>query len=160
MRKASYRDCWHLTIDRANNQLAFLTKVGVHGERGIKAQDVVTQLAGRVRRPGTDTIPVEIWEHMKTVLRERNWSDKEFALATNTRFDGPRMWTHAPGRARLHRIAFIFADAQLHDLATNDIYWDKVVDVVSVGRREIADFSDKMGHPVVVQGVLVRPEGD
>jgi replicative DNA helicase len=95
---------------------------------------------------------------MKTVLRVRNWSDKEFALATNTRFDGPRMWTHAPGRTRLHRIAFIFAESQLHDLATNDIYWDKVVEVVSIGRREIADFNEEMGHAVVLQGILVRPE--
>ena len=42
--KAGYRDCWHLIIDRAVNQLAFLTKVGVHGERGVKAQEVAAQL--------------------------------------------------------------------------------------------------------------------
>ncbi|MDT5291926.1 MAG: replicative helicase [Mycobacterium sp.] len=58
--KAGYRDCWFLTIDRAANQIAFLTKVGVHGERGLKAKEVVGKLAGRIRRPGTDTIPVEI----------------------------------------------------------------------------------------------------
>jgi replicative DNA helicase len=54
--KAGYRDCWFLTIDRAANQIAFFTKVGVHGERGVKAKEVVEQLAGRIRRPGTDTI--------------------------------------------------------------------------------------------------------
>jgi replicative DNA helicase len=37
--KAGYRDCWFLTIDRASNQIAFLTEVGVHGERGIKAKE-------------------------------------------------------------------------------------------------------------------------
>src|SRR4029079_12735821 len=31
VRKLGYRDCWHLTIDRSENQTAFLTKVGVHG---------------------------------------------------------------------------------------------------------------------------------
>jgi replicative DNA helicase len=60
--KAGYRDGWFLSIDRATNQKAFLTKVCVHGERGVKAKEVVGKLAGRIRRPGTDTIPVEIWD--------------------------------------------------------------------------------------------------
>ena len=158
--KAGYRDCWFLTIDRAANQVAFLTKVGVHGERGVKAQEVVKQLAGRIRRPGTDTIPVEIWEHVKANMAQRNWSDKDFALATNTRYDGPRMWTHAPGRSRLHRLSVIFEDPGLHDLATNDIYWDKVVDVVSLGHHEMCEITDAENHPVVVKGVVVRyPNG-
>src|SRR5262249_31323902 len=136
-KKAGYRDCWSLTIDRAANQIAFLTKVGVHGERGTKAREVVEKLAGRIRRPGTDTLPVEIWDQVRSNMAQRNWSEKDFALATNTRYDGPRMRTHAPGRARLHRISAIFDDPALHDMATNDIYWDKVVDIVRLGHREV-----------------------
>lgn len=158
VRKAGYRVCWHLTIDRAVNQLVFLTKVGVHGERGVKAQEVVAQLVGRVRRPGTDTIPVEVWSYVRSAMEERTWTDKDFALASNTRFDGPRMWTHAPGRARMHRIANIFADSTLHDLATNDIYWDKVLDVSGAGYREICDFDGDPGLPVVMKGVVVQPQ--
>jgi replicative DNA helicase len=154
--KAGYRDCWFLSIDRAANQIAFLTKVGVHGERGVKAKEVVGQLAGRIRRPGTDTIPVEIWEHVRSNLAQRKWSDMDFALATNTRYDGPRMWTHAPGRSRLHRISAILADPALHDLATNDIYWDKVVDTVDLGQREVCEIAGSEDHTVVAQGVVVR----
>jgi intein/homing endonuclease len=73
--KAAYRNCWFLTIDRAANQIAFLTKVGVHGERGVKAKEVVGKLAGRIRRPGTDTIPVEIWDQVRANLAQRNWSE-------------------------------------------------------------------------------------
>ncbi len=89
------------------------------------------------------------------LLVQRNWSDKDFARATNTRFDGPRMWTHAPGRSRLHRISVILDDPALHDLATNDIYWDTVVDAVSLGWREVCSIADA-DDPVVVQGVVVR----
>jgi hypothetical protein len=89
-------------------------------------------------------------------MTQRNWSDKDFALATNTRYDGPRMWTHAPGRSRLHRISGVFEDHALHDLATSDIYWDKVVDVASVGHRAVHGVIHAEGHPVVTQGVVVR----
>jgi hypothetical protein len=141
---------------QGGNEITFLTKAGVHGERRLKAREVVEKLAGRVRRPGTDTIPVEVWNQVKTSLAQRNWSDMDFALATNTRFDGPRMWTHAPGRPRLHRISVILGDPALHNLATSDIYWDKIVDIVSSGHREVCGMTEAKRHPVVVQGVLVR----
>ncbi len=156
IRKAGYRDCWHLTIDRAANQIALLKNVGVHGARGVKAREVVTELADRVRRPGTDNIPLEVWCEVKSTMAERDWSDKDFALATNTRFDGPRMWTHCPGRTRLHRISNVLENRVLHDLATNDIYWDKVVSSAGVGRREISELRMAGDHPVVVGGLLVR----
>jgi replicative DNA helicase len=157
--KKGYRPCWHLTIDRAVNQLAFLTKIGVHGERGVKAKEVIAELAGRIRRPGTDTVPVEIWSHVKDALTQRNWSEMDFAVATNTRFDGPRMWTHAPGRTRLHRLSVIMDDPVLHDLATNDVYWDKVVSITSLGRREVSTFNELV-HPAVIGGVFVHQPGD
>ena len=154
--KQGYRPCWHLTVDRGDNQLAFLTKVGVHGERGVKAKEVIEKLEGRTRRPGTDTIPVEIWVRVRSWLTQRNWSDRDFASATNTRFDGARMWTHAPGRPRLHRIAAIMDDPFLHDLATNDVYWDKIVGFVSLGHRQAYSLSDADGYPVLTEGVAVR----
>jgi replicative DNA helicase len=154
--KQGYRPCWHLTIDRGENQIAFLTRVGVHGARGIKAEEVVANLAGRTRRPGTDTIPVEIWNRVKQGFLDRSWTDVDFATATNTRFDGARMWTHAPGRRRLHRISVIMSDPFLHDLATNDIYWDKVVGVKRLGRRQIDCLSEVGRRPIIVSGVVVR----
>jgi replicative DNA helicase len=155
-RKAGYRDCWFLTIDRAENQVAFLTKVGVHGERGVKANEVVSQLAGRTRRPGTDTIPVEIWDRVRAVLAERDWSDRTFALATNTRYDGEHMWTHAPGRHRLHRLSIALTDSVLHDLATSDLYWDHVVEIAKLGHREVCALSESEQCPVVSHGALIR----
>lgn len=156
MVKSGYRDCWHLWIDRADNQLTFLTEVGVHGERSIKAAEVVTQLSARSSRPGGDTIPVEIWYHVRMLMAERKWTDKDFALATNTRFDGALMWTHAPGRRRLLRIANVFGDNLLHDLATSDVYWDKVVDVSRLGMRDVRGIVGSTNHPVVdAVGVVV-----
>jgi replicative DNA helicase len=139
VRKAGYRDCWHLWIDRAANQTAFLTKVGVHGARGVKAKQVLDELTSRVRRPGADTVPREVWTTVKTILAERNWTDRDFALATKTRFDGSRMWTHAPGRSRLHRIAATFESRELHDVATNDVFWDSIVEITSIGEHDVYD---------------------
>jgi replicative DNA helicase len=156
MRKGGYRNCWFLWIDRAENQTAFLTKVGVHGSRALKAKQVLDKLTSRVRRRGVDTVPTEVWTTVKTILTERNWTDQDFALATGTRFDGPRMWTHAPGRSRLHRIAATFDDRDLHDLATSDVFWDKIVEISSVGEHDVYDGTVSGTHNFVANLVSLH----
>jgi replicative DNA helicase len=153
MRKAGYRDCWHLCIDRAENQTAFLTKIGVHGARGESAQNVLAKLAGRERRGGSDTLPQEVWDQVNELMSNREMTDKDFALATGTRFDGDRMWTHAPGRKRLHRIAALFEDRRLHDLATTDVFWDKIVEIISIGEHDVYDGTVPGTNCFVAQGI-------
>jgi replicative DNA helicase len=153
VRKAGYRDCWHLTIDRGQNQTAFLTKVGVQGERGKSAAQVLDKLASRIRRPGVDTVPKGIWTQVRQLLSDRGRTDMDFAVMTGTRFDGSKMWTHAPGRSRLHRIAAAFDDRDLHDLATNDVFWDRIVEVVSIGELEVYDGSVPGTNCFVAQGI-------
>ncbi|EUA56544.1 replicative DNA helicase domain protein [Mycobacterium xenopi 4042] len=105
LRKTGYRDCWRLWIDRADNQIAFLTKVGVHGLRSRAAQKVLEELTARVRRPGADTVPKEVWARIVQALSSRQMTYREFAVAADIRPEGSATWTHAPGRPRLHRVA-------------------------------------------------------
>jgi replicative DNA helicase len=155
-RKAGYRDCWLLWIDRAQNQTAFLTKVGVHGARGRNAERVLEELNLRARRPGADTVPKDVWRCVRRILADRNWTDQDFALATGTRFDGSKMWTHAPGRARLHRIAATFDDRELHDMATSDVFWDPIVEITSIGKQDVFDGTVNGSHNFVANLVSLH----
>ena len=66
VRKSGYRDCWHLYIDRAENQARFLRSIGVHGVRAESAREVLAKLDTRIGRPGADTIPKEVWTQNRT----------------------------------------------------------------------------------------------
>jgi len=156
MRKSTYRDCWHLWIDRAENQTAFLTKVGVHGGRGNLARQVLEELKSRERRPGSDTLPKDVWAQVKRIMSDRHMTDLDFAQTTGTRYDGSAMWTHAPGRARLHRIAASLDDRELHDLATNDVSWDRIVEITSLGDRDVYDGTVPGTNNFVAQGISVH----
>jgi len=59
-RKLGYRDCWHLYIYGAQNQVRFLQVAGVHGEKAAAVQEVLLQLEGVVRNPNLDTVPTEV----------------------------------------------------------------------------------------------------
>ncbi|HEY1841893.1 MAG TPA: replicative DNA helicase [Mycobacterium sp.] len=153
MRKAAYRDCWHLWIDRAENQVAFLTKVGVHGARSRAAQTVVEELTTRVRRPGADTVPREIWNRVERALSSQRMSTREFAMAASIRLEGSTTWTHAPGRRRLHRVAALLQGRTLHDLATSDVFWDKVVEITRIGEHDVYDGTVPGTNNFVAQGI-------
>lgn len=136
--KAGYRDCWHVCIDRAENQTAFLTKVGVHGARGERAREVLTELGKRKRRSGSDTVPHEVWNAVRTAMEERQWTNRDLTLASNVTVSEAR-WKHALGRSTLHRMAAALDDRSLHDLAINDVFWDKITEIKSIGAQDVYD---------------------
>ncbi|CAN5407303.1 replicative DNA helicase [soil metagenome] len=152
-RKAGYRDCWHLTIDRAGNQVAFLTKVGVHGARGVKAAEVLSKLSDRDRRGGNDSVPREIWGRVGIALDRRGISQQQFAASLGTTYRATSMWKHAPSRSRLHRIAALLEDQELHDLATNDVFWDRIVEITSIGEHDVYDGTVPGTNCFVAQGI-------
>jgi replicative DNA helicase len=137
-KKAGYRDCWYVWIDRAENQKRFLAHVGVHGARGEKAREVLQELEKRTRRPGSDTVPREVWNTVRTVMQERQWTNRDLNLAANVIVSEGRS-KHDPGRLTLHRVATALGDRELHDLATNDVFWDKIVEIKSIGTHDVYD---------------------
>jgi replicative DNA helicase len=70
--------------------------------------------------------------------------NSSFAIATR-RF--------APGRARLHGVAEMLEDPELHSLATSDVFWDKIVEVISIGEHDVYDGTVSGTNNFVVQGI-------
>ena len=109
--KSGYRDCWHLYIDRLENQTRFLRNIGVHGERGVSAREVLAKLDTRIGRPGNDTIPKEVWTKIGDALAAKQITHRELAVAMNSTFaDATRRF--APGRPRLHSVAEMLEDTR------------------------------------------------
>jgi replicative DNA helicase len=155
-RKAGYRDCWHVSIDRAENQSRFLSLIGVHGARGKLAEEVLARLAGRARRGGSDSVPREIWTQVRAVLQRIGMTKREFADVMGTQYCGSNMWNHEPSRAGLHRVASLLDDRELHDTATNDVFWDRIVEITSIGERDVFDGTVLTTNCFVAQGITAH----
>jgi replicative DNA helicase len=138
-RKPGYRDCWFLYVEWAENQIAFLTKVGVHGARGVKAKLVLNELALRSRRPGRDTVPEQVCKKVGRRLVDKKMTSRELATAMGANDFGSAAWNRAPSRGRLHQAAAVLEDRELHDLATDDVFWDKIVEITSIGTHDVYD---------------------
>jgi replicative DNA helicase len=156
VRKADYRPCYHLLICGAENQFRFLDDIGVHGARSVMAEKARAMLAGIKGNNNLDTIPREVWDRVRNVLVERQITHRQFAAALGTKFSGGTLWKHAPSRERLSRVAAILDDAHLEMIATNDVFWDEVASVESLGMKPVYDATVAGAHNFVANGVSVH----
>ncbi|MFI2281402.1 replicative DNA helicase [Nocardia beijingensis] len=151
--RSGYRDCWHLTIDGAENQTIFLRDIGVHGARGQSARAALAQLEPMTRNTNVDTVPREVWSKVRTLLSAKGMTHREFSAAMGSRFCGSTMWRHSPSRSRLARVAAVLEDAEIEMFATNDVFWDKIVDITSLGEQDVYDGTVPGTHNFVAQGI-------
>jgi len=153
---AGGRDGWTLDVCGADDQRRFLQEIGVHGAR----DEQVCRLLAIVRdiKPNTnvDTVPVDVWDRVRKVLVDQKMTHRAFAAAMGTSFGGSTLWKHAPSRERLGRVAALLGDADLEMLATNDVLWDTVVSLTSVGEEEVFDATVLNGHNFIADGVAVH----
>ena len=91
------------------------------------------------RNTNLDTVPREVWGRVRELLAEQQMTHRDFAAAMGSRFCGSTMWKHAPSRSRLARAAAVLHDADLDMLATNDVFWDGIVEIQSLGDQEVFD---------------------
>jgi replicative DNA helicase len=156
IRKGDYRVCYDLYIYGSENQLRFLDEIGVHGERGIMAGVCQQMLRPLQVNTNLDTVPREVWTRVRSVLQEREMSHRQFAAALGTQFCGSTLWKHAPSRARLARVAAILDDADLEMVATNDVFWDEIVSITSLGEQHVYDATVPGTSNFIANGIALH----
>jgi replicative DNA helicase len=156
IRKGDYRPCYHLLVYGAENQLRFLDDIGVHGARAAMAERSRQKLMAIKGNTNLDTIPREVWDRVRSVLVERQMTQRQFAAALGTQFCGTTLWKHAPSRERLGRVATILDDAELEMVATNDVFWDEIASVESVGMQPVYDATVLGTHNFVANGICLH----
>ncbi|TCC54111.1 replicative DNA helicase [Kribbella capetownensis] len=156
VRKNGYRDCYQLHIYGSENQLRFIDEIGVHGQRGDACKEVRTNLRSVALAPKLDTVPIEVWDQVKSVMAERAVMQRELAAALGNHGAGSRLFAGAPTRGRLRDVAEILDSSDLELLATNDIFWDTVTSVESVGEQEVYDATVLGTHNFVAEGIALH----
>jgi replicative DNA helicase len=83
-------------------------------------------------------------------------TQRAFAEAMGSKYCGSTMWKHSPSRSRLHQVAAVLDDREIHDLATNDVIWDKVVEITNIGEFDVYDGTVPGTNNFVAQGISVH----
>jgi replicative DNA helicase len=151
-----HRPQYALDVSGRDDQLRFLHEIGVHGARSAACDALLSELDGIASNTNVDTVPKEIWSKVREVLTERGMTHREFSAAIGTQFCGSTLWRRAPSRSRLARVAAALdaADLELH--ATNDVFWDEVAAIESLGEQPVYDATVLGLHNFIADGVVVH----
>ena len=154
--KAGYRDGFTLDISGADSQRRFLQEIGVHGSRGVAADRLLAVIRDTKANTNVDTVPVEVWDTVKTVMTDRTMTQRRFQKALGVQYNGTAIYRHAPSRERLGRVAAVLDSAELELYAVNDVLWDEVVSIEPDGVEEVFDATVLGGHNFVANGIAVH----
>ena len=155
-RKNGYRDGYHVTVSGGADQKVFLRRINAHGSRGVIGAKLLTILETIPENTNRDTLPREVWAQVREIMAEKGMTHRDFQSQIGTQYCGSTLFKSAPGRERLQRVAAVLESDDLEMLATNDVYWDEIVGIESLGEMDVFDAEVAGTHNFIADGVVVH----
>jgi replicative DNA helicase len=134
--------CYTVQIYGKTQQLKFLEVVGAFGPRVEPAKAAEVELLRRGKaNPNRDTIPIEVFDLVKTEMKAQGVSQRRMAAIRGTSYGGTSHFKFAPTREVLLSYADILGSPELKDIATSDLYWDEIAEIKPLGEATVYDLT-------------------
>ncbi|MEW5926937.1 MAG: replicative DNA helicase [Gemmatimonadota bacterium] len=154
-----HRPVFNVAVSGSADQKRFLDRVGAFGPRVAQAEKLAAVLAEVDPNPNVDTLPRESFDRVREVMAERGISQRAMAAARGTSYGGTSHFRFAPSRAVLADYAEILDDDVLRQQAANDLFWDRVVEVVPDGEEEVFDLTVPGPASWLADGIVSHNSG-
>jgi replicative DNA helicase len=148
---------WTVDVTGVEEQLRFIDEIGTHGSRGLLAMEARVKLSQVIAGRGRfDTIPSDVWKRVQEVLADRHMTLHRMRVSVGTASRGDLNSSICPSRSRVSRIASVLDDSELEMLATNDVFWDTIVSVESIGQKPVYDATVVGTHNFIANGINIH----
>jgi replicative DNA helicase len=152
--KGSRRTAWQLEITDSDALRIFIREIGIFSKEAA-IQRVGSQLAAKRKQTNVDLIPRAIWRRIAEIKGNESWA----ALARRAGVAG---WTNVHvdkrdlSRARLKQFAGALRSSELEQLADSDVFWDRIVSIEPLGRKQVYDLTIPHTHNFVANDICVH----
>jgi len=154
--KAGYRPGYHVIIADGPSLRVFCREIGVHGRRGETAQRLLVALEGRVVNTNVDSLPREAWDVVRSERYRAGITERQFQAAIRTHYCGSTLYKTGASRERMLRCAEALDSTKLRAVATDDVFWDRIVGIESIGVQPVYDATVKGTHNFVADGIIAH----
>jgi replicative DNA helicase len=151
--KAGYEPGYHVIVADGPSLRTFCARVGAHGRRGETARELGALLAGRASNTNVDTVPLAVWDLVKSERVRAGLTERQFQAAIGTNYCGAALYKSCPSRERLMRCADVLHSETLSEIASSDVFWDKIVAIEPLGPQPVYDATVKETHNFVANGI-------
>jgi replicative DNA helicase len=153
------RPVFTVDVCGSDAQRDFLSSVGAFGPR-IKAADALAaRLASTEANTNVDTLPQSVFEDVREVMRARGVSTRAIAQMRGTAYGGSSHFRFAPSRRLLGHYAELLGSRELATWSESDLYWDRVVSIMSEGLEEVFDLTVPGPANWLADGVVTHNSG-
>lgn len=157
-KKVKYKDtckfAWHIDVTDAKSLKIFIEEIGMLGSQN-EMEQIKEVLSTRKYHTNRDTIPIAIWEKLKTEKGGESWA----SLARRAGIQGSNninVNKKSVPREKLFKLAYALENQELQELATSDIYWDDIVSIEYVGDKQVYDLTIPDTHNFIANDVCVH----
>ena len=123
------RDQYQVVLGGKPDLERFINLVGAVGkykQEGLKAVNLYINNSGKANT-NRDVIPKEAWAVYINVAREKlGLTTRQMQASLGSKYCGTSLYKNAIGRDRAYKLAEILKSTDILNLATSDIYWDKI----------------------------------
>ncbi|MBI2928158.1 MAG: replicative DNA helicase [Verrucomicrobia bacterium] len=148
------RACWQLDITDRHSIETFLSEIGIFGKERALAKVRRRLTATRVQT-NRDLVPAAVWEEIARAKGEESWA----ALARRAGFKGHtniHVGKRGLSRQRLAALARALKSERLQQLAESDVYWDEIVSIEPLGRKQVYDLTIPQTHNFIANDICVH----
>jgi replicative DNA helicase len=150
---------WNVDIRSSTQQLIFLTEVGAFGPRVAAAERAKHTLTQVNANPNVDTLPVEIFEQVKVVMKRQGISHRAMASMRGTAYGGSSHFRFAPSRQIAANYADHLGDPSIKTWAESDLFWDRIVRIEPDGEEEVYDLTVPGPASWLADGIVSHNSG-
>lgn len=157
--QGAHRPAHHVQVSGSAAQRRFLRLVGAFGPRVPQAEQLAGVLATRAATTNVDTLPMEVWARVRARMAERGVTTRAMADLRGTSYGGSAHFAYAPSRTVAMEYALLLEDDVLADIASCDLFWDRVVSVSPAGEEDVYDLTVPGPHCWLADGIVSHNSG-
>jgi replicative DNA helicase len=157
--RSDHRQVWTVDVSGRPDSLAFLTRVGVHGERDMACREAIEAMRESFANPNADVIPAGAWDYARLTMRESRITTRELARRLEMSYCGSSLYKAGLSRQRMQRLAEAVPNPYLFDLATSQVRWDRIVSIEPDGEAEVFDARVPGTHTFLANDIVSHNSG-
>ncbi len=140
-------------------QQRFLDEIGTFGPRVAPGQALADAIAGVEPNTNVDTVPREVFDLVRARMRERSITQRAMTKLRGTSYGGTSHFRFAPSRAMIVEYAALLDDDVLFAHGSNDLFWDRVIEVEPDGEEEVFDLTVPGPASWLADGIVSHNSG-
>ncbi|MBI2773198.1 MAG: replicative DNA helicase [Chloroflexi bacterium] len=155
-----YGPLFHVEVSGAVDQRQFLKDVGAFGPRVGPANELAAVLERRVANTNVDTFPIEALDLVRTAVSTSGITYQELSSLRGLRHGGRTQFQKfSPSRRLLNEYAQVLDSAELREIASSDLFWDRVVSITVAGDEEVFDMTVPSTSSWLADGIVSHNSG-